>query len=287
MVEGEESLSIPRRSIQALKGFLSTIQDISLRSQEMSATDIIDVVVESTGYREYILADEDGDERWENVMELRTVAQQYGDLRPGESLKSFLEGVALVSDVDNYDETADAVTLITLHQSKGLEFSCVFIVGMEEKVFPHARCLEDPMEMEEERRLCYVGITRARERLYLTRALQRMFLGSRARNLPSRFIEDIPARLVTRPGFAAERVAMEVPVTATPFSVMSSRSYLRQPSSPAVNIRLGDVVRHDRFGDGVVVEVQPSGDDHEVTVSFEGGATKRLLLSYARLQKVG
>jgi DNA helicase-2/ATP-dependent DNA helicase PcrA len=153
-----------------LADFRSLMEELIAASRERSLLELFDLVTTHTGYREYLLAQPDGEERWENILELRTVAQQYRNLPPAESLTAFLEGVALVSDVDGLDETVDAVTLITLHQAKGLEFPVVFIVGMEEGVLPHFRSFDDPAQMEEERRLCYVGVTRAGRLVYLVRA---------------------------------------------------------------------------------------------------------------------
>lgn len=261
------------RRAHVLSNFFDIMYDIIFQSKELSPGGLIDLIVENTGYREYILADEDGEDRWENIMELRTVAREYGGLGTA-NLTAFLENVALVSDTDNYDERADAVTLITLHQSKGLEFPFVFIVGMEEKLFPHARCFEDPSEMEEERRLCYVGITRAKKKVYLIRAEQRNFLGSRNRNLPSRFIDDIPSRLTDRIGF--EEVRKPV--------VSSVKSTIVVQMAPKVKV--GDMVRHGKFGEGIVVDLFASGSDHEATVSFKDVGIKRLLLGFAQLEKV-
>ena len=129
-------------------------------------------------------------------MELRTVAEQYRELPPEEALSAFLEGVALVSDVDDLQEQADKVTLITLHQAKGLEFGVVLIAGVEEGLLPHFRSLDDPFQMEEERRLCYVGITRAKRRIYLVHAFRRNLMGRSTVNKPSRFLEDIPGNLI-------------------------------------------------------------------------------------------
>jgi len=134
-------------------------------------------------------------------MELRTVAQGYSDLEPSEGLAAFLEGVTLVSDVDGLNESADSVTLITLHQAKGLEFPVVFIVGMEEGILPHFRSFDDPSQMEEERRLCYVGVTRAKQKVYLVRAFRRSLMGRSLVSQPSRFLSDIPQRLTSGSGW--------------------------------------------------------------------------------------
>jgi len=180
----------------------------------------------------------------------------------------------LVSDVDSFDEKVDAVTLITLHAAKGLEFPVVFIVGMEEGLLPHRKSYDDRDQMEEERRLCYVGVTRAKQRLYLLRAFRRSSMGSTLVNIPSRFLSDIPSHLVMPPGDVGERKLQPIASPST-------------TSSPKPALGAGDHVRHTMFGDGIVVNCNPAGEDQEVTVAFKGDAgLKRLLLSLAPLEKV-
>jgi DNA helicase-2/ATP-dependent DNA helicase PcrA len=182
--------------------------------------------------------------------------------------------VALVSDIDSYNEKVDAVTLITLHAAKGLEFPVVFIVGMEEGLLPHRKSYDYPDQMEEERRLFYVGITRAKQRLYLVRAFRRRSLGNTLVNLPSRFLSDIPPHLVVPPDGDNER-------RSQPAAILSPAPSLRTAFGA------GDHVRHAKFGEGIVVNCLSTGEDYEVTVAFKGDAgLKRLLLSFAPLEKV-
>ncbi|MBI4297866.1 MAG: UvrD-helicase domain-containing protein [Chloroflexi bacterium] len=270
---GDTPLPFQTRTKRALENFLHLMEDLRASSKELDAVSLLDLVLKKTGYKDYLLeseAEKEGEERWENVLELRTVAGEHRDLAPEEGLAAFLEGVALVSDVDDLDQRAEAVTLITLHQAKGLEFPVVFIVGMEEGLLPHIRSLDDPAQMEEERRLCYVGMTRARERLYLIRVFRRSFQGRSAPNPPSRFLADIPRHLMASP--------KTLPGLAEP-------EPKRPPPEP--ELKPGDRVRHSRFGDGMVVAVFPAGDDQEVTVAFQGAGVKRLLQSYAKLEKLG
>jgi DNA helicase-2/ATP-dependent DNA helicase PcrA len=161
---------------------------------------MLDAVLEESGYRA-MLADgsEEGEERWANLLELRSVTTRYDDLAPDDALDRFLEETALVADQDTYEVGADAVTLITLHAAKGLEFPAVFIAGMEEGVFPHSRSLDDERQLEEERRLAYVGITRAKRRLFLSHAARRATWGQGGLSVPSRFLFEIPAALMTGP----------------------------------------------------------------------------------------
>ena len=173
--------------------FNEMIEDFRKVAKTSKLPELIDVVAQKTGYRDFILdGTEEGEMRWENIEELKSVAQKSA------SLEEFLENVALVADIDSYDRATDAITLMTLHNAKGLEFPVVFMVGMEEGLFPHARSLFEPSQLEEERRLCYVGMTRAEKRLYLTYASARMIYGTTQVNQPSRFLSDIPPELTER-----------------------------------------------------------------------------------------
>ena len=276
--KGDEPPFSPRLT-RALAGFASLIEELTARSRKLNLVDLFDLVVKSSGYKDYLLSGQDGDERWDNVLELRTVAQQYRDLKPREGLSAFLEGVTLVSDVDGLDETPEAATLITLHQAKGLEFPVVFIVGMEEGILPHFRSFDDPAQMEEERRLCYVGITRARRRVYLVRAFRRSLMGGSTVNRPSRFLRDIPPQLIS--GGDLWRGEESQIATAV-------YSWNKPPASGGITQELkdGDHVRHAQFGDGLVISCRSLGDDAEVTVVFDGVGIKNLLLSLAKLEKI-
>jgi len=186
-------------------------------------------------------------------------------------VERFLESISLVTDIDNLEDVA-AVTLMTLHNAKGLEFPVIFITGMEDGVFPHMRSLGDPAELEEERRLCYVGMTRAMKRLYLTRAWSRNLWGSNNYNPPSRFLGEVPDHLVNE----AKR---------------RRRRDLERPSAPVASldgdqIGLGDRVRHSHWGEGTVREVIGSGERAEAVVNFDAQGDKRLLLAWAPLERV-
>jgi len=279
IAQGEEPTPLTTRSIQTLGSFLNILDELIAKSEELNLVDLFDLVLDKTGYKRYTLESADGEERWENVMELRTVAAGYRDLEPRDSLAYFLEEVALVSDVDALDEKVDAVTLITLHQAKGLEFPVVFIVGMEEGVLPHFRSIPDPEQMEEERRLCYVGITRAKERVYLIHALRRSLMGGSAHNPPSRFLGDIPSHLVTSPGAPTEGGAHHRRSVRTQVSSVGKEGERQAEAA--------DHVRHDMFGEGIVVNCLASGGDHQVTIAFKGDAgVKKFLLSLAPLRKL-
>ncbi|HTS14826.1 MAG TPA: 3'-5' exonuclease, partial [Candidatus Sulfotelmatobacter sp.] len=188
------------RTRVALAGFADVVRRLRSRVGVLPLPELLDAVLEESGYRA-MLSDgsEEGEERWANLLELREVLQRYADLAPEDALDRLLEETALVADQDAYDRDSDAVTLITLHAAKGLEFDVVFISGLEEGVFPHSRALEDPRQMEEERRLAYVGLTRARHRLYLTHAAQRVTWGRGGFSTPSRFLMEIPGELMHGP----------------------------------------------------------------------------------------
>jgi DNA helicase-2/ATP-dependent DNA helicase PcrA len=271
---------LPQRITQALAGFNTIITEIITRSRELSLPVLLDKILERTRYKEYILNKEDGDDRWENIVELRSVASEYDDLDPKEALAAFLEKVSLVSDIDELDEKADAVTLITLHQAKGLEFSVVFIVGLEEGILPHRKSFDDPEEMEEERRLCYVGITRAKQRLYLLRSYRRSLFGGSTANPPSRFLQDISPHLISPKGLWEE--------SSTPVVTPTFNRNSQFPPLPidAITLKVGDHVRHSKFGFGIVMNCLHTRDDQELTVAFEEAGVKKLLASLAPLEKI-
>jgi len=192
--------TLPSRTRNALAGFAALVARLRTRIGVLPLPELLDEVLEASGYRA-MLADgsEDGEERWANLLELREVTTRYDDLSPEDALDRLLEETALVADQDSYEGEADAVTLITLHAAKGLEFPVVFIAGLEEGLFPHSRSLDDEKELEEERRLAYVGITRAKRRLYLTHASRRVFRGMGQLSIPSRFLLEIPPELMEGP----------------------------------------------------------------------------------------
>ncbi len=280
--DGAEQLSLSPRVIKSLADFLSFLQEFTRRSKELNLRDLFDLVVKKTGYKEYILGGEDGEERWDNILELRTVAGDYHELKPGEGLTSFLEGVTLVADVDGLDETVEAVTLVTLHQAKGLEFPAVFIIGVEDGILPHFKSIDEPEQLEEERRLCYVGITRAKQRVYLVYAFRRNLMGSSMVSKPSRFLSDIPKHLIA-PNYLWQGEDSQV----RPSVYSWNKAKTPVPSLDIPEFKPGDHVRHAQFGEGVVVSCKPAGDDKEVVVAFRRGmGVKKLLLSFANLEKV-
>jgi DNA helicase II / ATP-dependent DNA helicase PcrA len=268
------------RITQSLVGFARMIDTLRTNSHELPILEFFDTVAEKTGYRKYLSGETDGEERWENVLELRTVAAQYKDSPPPEGLSALLEGITLVADIDSLDQTIDAVTLITLHQAKGLEFPVIFMVGMEEGVLPHIKSFDDPAQMEEERRLCYVGLTRAKSKVYLVRAFRRNLMGGSLVNEASRFLKDIPRELTTNSGSLSSQEAIANAVYSW------NKTAVYEPSEEIPRLKAGDRVRHARFGEGIVVSYQPLKNDAQATVEFNGVGQKKLLLSFAKLEKI-
>jgi DNA helicase-2/ATP-dependent DNA helicase PcrA len=266
----------PSRVTKALTAFGALIDELTASSAALNPADLVDEILERTRYREYTLDKETGEERWENIMELRSVARDYDEDNPDAALTSLLEKISLVSDVDELDGKADAVTLITLHQAKGLEFPAVFITGMEEGLLPHRKSFGDTGEMEEERRLCYVGITRAEKRLYLTRSYRRRLFGGSG-NPPSRFFRDISPQLLRA---EASRDEGSSAAPAAP----EFQAFTHSPGKP--HLKVGNLVRHSKFGDGTVLDCLADRGDQIVTVSFEGDGVKKLLLSMAPLERI-
>ncbi len=281
----DEASSFSTRAHKALGAFAALLKEWLQLADELSVVGLIDAVLERSGYRAYVLdGSEEGRERWDNVLELRGVAAEY----EGMTLTEFLADVALVSDVDNLSDEVDAPTLLTLHAAKGLEFPVVFITGLEEGVFPHQRSFDDPEEMAEERRLMYVGITRARNRLYLSRAFRRTVWGQSDVSAPSRFLEDIPDELLRgNYGGASQRATQWTNQPAQRASQPTTWRPSLRPSgdTPTPQFRAGQRVRHVTFGEGIVIESKLQRDDEEVTVVFEEAGIKRVLVSFARLEK--
>ncbi len=280
-----------QRTMRALADFWEMIDGFTTNARMLSLTELLDLVVEASGYQTQVLSDKEGEERWENILELRGVTNDYQHLPSSEAMTAFLEKVALVSDSDAYDETIDRVTLITLHQAKGLEFPVVFIVGMEERLLPHIRSFDDPAQMEEERRLFYVGITRAQKRLYLVHSFRRTLMGTSAVNKPSRFINDIPKHLVASPGWRHDDTDQVTEAVfswnRTPVGTTTDAIPSPKPRKLSPKLQTGDRVTHSQFGDGIIVSCNDIRDDCEVVVAFDGQGVKRLLMSFARLTKVG
>lgn len=281
----EEVPGLPTRSVTAVKGFTDLIDNLrTLDEAETPLPDLVAAVLEQSGLVAELQASDDPQDetRLENLGELESVAAEFTRDFPESQTADFLERVSLVADADEIPNAdGGVVTLMTLHTAKGLEFPVVFLTGLEEGIFPHARSLDDPAELAEERRLAYVGITRARERLYLSAAATRSAWGTPSENPASRFLAEIPAHLMDW-----RRTGADARASSTSWSRGSG-----QPSGPArtkggVSVAVGDRVVHEKFGLGSVVSVSGSGDRSQATIDFGSAGVKRLLLRYAPVEKV-
>ncbi|HEC34872.1 MAG TPA: DNA helicase UvrD [Chloroflexi bacterium] len=265
----EGAPALGSRARGAVTGFYRMVRSWIEACEGATVPELMDRVLAETAYEAYLRdGTEEGDDRWDNVQELRTVAAEYASL----TLTDFLADVALVSDVDNLTDGVDAPTLLTLHSAKGLEFPVVFITGLEEGLLPHRRSLDDSELLAEERRLMYVGVTRAKDRLYLTYAFRRTRYGTSEPNNPSRFLEDVPDHLTDGVRIRTGRPAVKHATTWRKGSLVSCCVALRFGS--------GDRVTHRVFGRGVVLESHAREDDEEVTVVFEDAGLKRIMGSY-------
>jgi DNA helicase-2/ATP-dependent DNA helicase PcrA len=253
----------------------------------LTLSELFDLAMEESGYAAQFIDTGDPDtlDRWENVLQLRAVLSSYDDFPDSTALQTFLEESALVADADTIADSDDQVTLITLHAAKGLEFPIVFLVGAEEGILPHSRSMESETQLEEERRLFYVGVTRAKERVYITHAFRRAMYGFGDVTVRSRFVEAIPPELIEE----SHGRSLTPPSVARPRSIGSGLGPRvdEKPSATATALTplsVGDRVFHERFGDGVVVKVRDVNDDQEVTIKFKRHGQKLLMASLANLQ---
>jgi DNA helicase-2/ATP-dependent DNA helicase PcrA len=260
---------------KALKTFRGTIESLMSAAMEYEVPELIEEVLQRSGYMESLEAERtiEAQGRMENLQELVSVAREWREQAQDTTLSAFLQEISLYSDQDAIRGDASLVTLMTLHNAKGLEFRAVYLIGMEEGIFPHSRSIEE-QGIEEERRLCYVGMTRARERLTLLHASSRMLFGGRNHNLPSRFLDELPDSHIER-----ERLQ-----PASWSSYGAPRQSQIAPRDDIPDLSTGDSVRHSTLGEGVVVRIEPSG---LVTVRFaDDGSERKLVLEYAPLEKL-
>jgi DNA helicase-2/ATP-dependent DNA helicase PcrA len=270
----EEISSLGQRARGSVHGFVGVIDALGrIAADGAGPARMVEAAYTDSGYMTELEAERTVESlgRIENLKELMGVALEFQQRNPEGTLADFLEQVALVTEQDEYDEDDPAITLMTLHNAKGLEFDVVFMVGMEDGVFPHYRSMGDSAELEEERRLAYVGITRARRRLYLTHAWSRSLFGGSNYNPPSRFLGEIPPHLVR-----------SLEVEREPAAGAPGGGGL---GHPAIEVVAGDTVFHDRWGEGVVLSVSGAGQRAEATIAFEDVGEKRLLLAYAPLAR--
>ncbi len=309
LTEAGQIPNIQKRQQEALMGFGRLMERLRAEAERLELPRLIDEVVAQAGFTAYLRdGTEEGEERWANVLELRTLAEDYAAIPQDEQLPTFLEEIALVSDVDEYQDAKPAATLITMHAVKGLEFPIVFLTGMEEGVFPHMRAIDSgsEAELEEERRLCYVGITRAKDRCYLTYARRRTLFGRTNMNPPSRFLMELPSEGVELRGnveteerdswaeldWERDRVRYEERKQARRDAMLaglpaawSGRAAKLRVVAGDTSFRAGDRVRHPSLGEGMVVSSVARDDDEEVTVAFPDKGVKKLMASFAKLAR--
>ncbi len=295
LARAQEAPGIAARSLNAITSFVQLMDNLrTLVEAGSDPATVLQAVLEQSGYLHELQASADPQDevRVENLIELQAVASEFAVENPEGTLTDFLERVSLVADADSIPDGEDhggVVTLMTLHTAKGLEFPVVFLTGMEDGVFPHVRSLGDPRELEEERRLAYVGITRARERLYISRAVHRSAWGAPSLNPASRFLDEIPAEVLDyRREEPVGRPATSGGYGSAP---SSSAAALRLGGTlvgtgPVVSLDAGDRVTHQKFGLGTVVATSGSGDKADATIDFGSAGVKRLLLRYAPVEKL-
>ncbi len=296
------------RGAQKLESFVALIEHFRTDAKDLSVSDLMKEIIEETGYIDSLEADdaEDAKARIENIDELLSKIAAYeeacADSDIPVTLSGFLEEVALVADIDSLDESSDYVMLMTLHSAKGLEFPRVYLAGMEDGIFPSYLTItsDDPEGVEEERRLCYVGITRAKEELMLTYARRRVIRGETQYNKMSRFLKEIPQELVST-GNAFEKKEMDdLPVAAKlaayqqakqafhskAFAALKPAQQFGKPAGEGPGYVEGDRVRHMKFGEGTVAGIVSGGRDYEVTVDFDSAGRKKMFAMFAKLQKI-
>lgn len=298
-----------QRAVSKVEGFVTQIEVLKSKSQYIGVGKLIEEIIETVGYSDYIDAESESDEqateRRQNIDELISKAVQYEETVDEPSLSGFLEEVALVADIDNLDENNDMVSLMTIHSAKGLEFPIVYLAGMEDGLFPSYMSIStgDESDIEEERRLCYVGITRAKETLIMSAARMRTVRGETQMNRTSRFVREIPKELLAESAQMLKKNSeyssitgkdhMELPVRKR--GQVAFNSYQREAISNTVfdkktdsapDYVVGDRVRHIKFGEGTVTDMINGGRDYEVTVDFDTAGRKKMFAGFAKLVKI-
>ena len=300
VIKNAENYPELSRAVKKFKDFIELIEGFreAESSGDYSLAELYELILEHTDYKNYLKTEkENADVRIENIEELKSniikFEEEYGD---EASLSNFLEEISLQTDIDNYDTDADTTVMMTLHSAKGLEFPVVFIAGMEEGVFPGVAIYSNPDELNEERRLAYVGITRAKEELYLTKTKSRMLFGSTTHNAPSRFVNEIPDELTKTSGDRGFGSFSQQPFGSSSGSIPSKPSYDFNPKlAPAfkkpaqkssVSYKAGDNVLHKVFGKGMIVRAEKMGNDTMLEIVFETKGTKTLMANFSKMEKI-
>ena len=299
-----EEFDALRRSAKKLIAFTQMIDELRESLDKVSLDELFTEIIHKTQYLGHLRLDkEKGEEREENIYELISNLKTFEQENEEATLSGFLEEVALMTDIDNYNAQTDAVVLMTIHSAKGLEFPVVFLPGMEEGIFPGIQSMYSPDDIEEERRLAYVGITRAKRNLYISHANLRMLFGTTSRNLPSRFLVEVPEALIERTGRrdTSQMNNYSQPTRADAdfersqgysrymgtgyLSKINQKSQPQKQEAPKVSYAVGDTVIHKVFGQGVILSSKPMGNDSMLEIAFEKAGTKKLMANYAKLQK--
>ena len=292
------------RSLSKIEGFVTFIQSLKSKAQAYSVTELLEEVIDLTGYADELKAEdtEEARARLENIDELISKTVSYEESMKAEgreaTLSGFLEEIALIADIDTVEAEQDYVLLMTLHSAKGLEFPYVYLAGMEDGMFPSSMCIfsDDPTDMEEERRLCYVGITRAMKALTLTSVRQRLVRGEIQYNKVSRFVREIPRELVELGTKIEERKPVMQEISSPKNSYMQMRQTFKTKAfdpqkfkvtkAASLDYGVGDTVRHIKFGVGIVRDITDGGRDYEVTVDFDKVGVKKMFAGFAKLKKI-
>jgi DNA helicase-2/ATP-dependent DNA helicase PcrA len=290
----------PQRKVAAFQELLTHFASLA---GKLPLSELASAIITETGYAAKLQEDrsDEAQDRLANLQELVSALTEFERTSEETTLEAFLEQVALISDLERREKGEAAATLMTLHSAKGLEFPVVFIIGMEERLFPHVRALDDPEQMEEERRLCYVGMTRARERLFLSNARRRRIFGQEQYNMPSRFLSDIPPELLeleggehpTRPvatGYPAAKAPVETGHNLAAVVAVGQEESFNEveiiPDEPEEGVWVGMKVRHAKFGIGTIRKIEGRGDGQKVIVWFNSVGPKKLLIRFAGLERV-
>ena len=294
----KDSLNMPllSRAAKKMTEFTQMIDELIDNSEELQLNELFEKCMDVTGYTASLDLDPTtAEDRKANLAELSNNLVRFQDENPDSDLNDFLQEIALMTDIDSYNDSANAVTLMTVHSAKGLEFTEVFLAGMEEGVFPSSLSMYEKEEIEEERRLAYVGITRAKKKLYLTRSKSRLMFGSTKFNPQSRFIDEIPEALIDTKDLSRTRAAVrtvvnsrygfkEVPADYHPKHTPVPK--VNEPTGAGIEFKAGDTVMHKAFGEGVVVSVTPVGNDNLLEVAFTKSGTKKIMANYAKIEKI-
>ena len=289
--EADKYAPLSKRAGALLK-FAGIMDDLKNDLENVPLDEMIDKILEKTGYEDMLKTEGvPGETRLENIKELKSQIKRYQEETEDSTLGGFLENMALYTELDNYDEESDKVTLMTLHSAKGLEFPIVFMPGMEEGLFPSARAFGNTGELEEERRLCYVGITRAKKDLFLLYAGRRMLFGQTHFTRPSRFLGEVPPELLeecgrrkpmNQPGLVYEEPAINTANNNVGIGAVQKKA----SSNTTFDFEVGDRVLHQKFGSGEIVKITPMAKDHLVEIKFDTCGTKKIMAAYVKLQKI-